>query len=167
MPITSYLVKDGANNHVFDGTTGKSRALNFTSRNPNPTLWQVESESETEAAVRRMNWLKSQCKDKPSSYIFVIMKGEVEETIDAHCPQPAPKETQLEWKTGEPIRKVHCWQIPSGLWVASYHTLEQQASNGDNSNFALLVNGLSAIGISEELARLNLSNAKVALKLKS
>jgi hypothetical protein len=132
---------------------------------PDATLWRVERESDEEAAVRRMKHLSHVEKTQGTTVIFLSDSGKtLADRIDEKCPPPA-KETQLDWNTGEPIETVHCWQLPSGLFMASIHSVEECRMNGDNSNFVLFMNGLAATGGTEQAARINLAQVRIASKI--
>ncbi len=115
MPIVSYLVKDGPNQYEFAGQEGRQLALAYRSRNPHPTLWQVEKESEAEADKRRLDFLQSRLSGGSE---FVFFQTNIREYCDKFCPPPAPKETQLDWNTGEPINRVPVWRHKFGRWIA-------------------------------------------------
>jgi hypothetical protein len=121
------------------------------SMHKNATLWQVERESEADAAVRRMNWMS---KTEATERVTInLMPGgrTLAEILDERCPPPPPKETQLDWNTGKPIRAVKTWQESSGVWIACVSD-----SSPERLYCSCIVSGKLAVGDSRETAIANL-----------
>jgi hypothetical protein len=135
-------------------------ALKHKSSPPHPTLWQIERESETEAAVRRWKAVRHG--------VFELRGGEsLEDMADRFSPPPLPKETQLDWNTGEPIEAVHCWQIPSGLFMAANVSESEFKARQSNVNYLSVLEGRSVTSTTRDAAIANLRAIRALLNSKS
>jgi hypothetical protein len=136
-----------------------------TVENAKITLWQVERESEAEAAVRRMSYLEEKFNKMDRDEVGVLTLKlrtshlPLSGAIDSECPPPAPKETQLDWNTGEPIRAVKTWQESSGVWLACVSD-----SSPARIFCSCLVSGKMASGHTRDAAIANLNAIQQAIK---
>jgi hypothetical protein len=160
---THYEVRDEGRTYQFAGVGGKEAALNYRSRTANPTLWQVERESDEEAAVRRMGWLEKELRDG-KSFQFESFGVSFAEYVDKHCPPPAPKETQLDWNTGEPIETIEAKRSPSGLWFAFSMSHNEWLKLDDSESFYAVNGGRAATGPTQQAAIANLRAIRASLK---
>ena len=119
------------------------------------TLWQRQTETPEEAAVRRMaaldNW-QSDALDK--------RKPETVEPVssfaDRLSPPPTATECQVDWDTLEPVKEVPVWQFPWGIWVAGVK--EDQYLREENTvSLRRMAYGRSAYGHTRESALRNLA----------
>ena len=123
-------------------------------RNGN-ALWQRQTETPEEAAVRRMAALDGWKLDRrdtraPNELTF----GQF---ADRLSPPPAATECQVDWDTLEPVKEVPVWQwAKSGVWIAGQDYRQWVDEEGSESIDSLLW-GRIATGHTRESALRNLA----------
>lgn len=129
-------------------------------RSDSVTLWQVERESEAEAAVRRMNWL-----GKFWHQVELATGESLASMVDRLCPPPAPSETQLDWDTGDPIETHEEREMKPGLWISTTFKQMNGVIFGPSFQDSIaLSQGLAATGPNKDAAYANLRAIRASLK---
>ena len=147
---TEFKIKNGSLHMEWTTDLGHLRE-NFR-RNGN-ALWQRQTETPEEAAVRRMAALDGWKLDRrdtraPNELTF----GQF---ADRLSPPPAATECQVDWDTLEPVKEVPVWQFPWGIWVAGVK--EDQYLREENTvSLRRMAYGRSAYGHTRESALRNL-----------
>jgi len=153
---TEYQARNKAGHYRTEWTPDATHLRNNCRITPADTLWRRQSETEPEAAVRRMAALDKWWRDKDSPMRLHYESDTPATFADRLSPPPTATETQVDWETLEPVKDVPVWSWAS-FWVAGIDEPTWSNTGDGRINLEWICKGHAAIGHTRESALRNLA----------